>query len=107
MLEIHTKETNIPIGKISIPFDNMHSQDEFECSIEIPDEYDSTIYSGSILLKLQYIKSYYKYYSELALKSENECIDLLNDIKKVHLYFENLNRTNTFKFKSLLISSTN
>jgi hypothetical protein len=95
-LEIHASQSQDStdlIGKLSIPFDDINSQDEFECSIEIPEEKDSTRYTGSIKLKLQFIKSHYKYYSDLALKGEAECLECQEDIQKVRQYFENMNRS--------------
>ena len=94
VLEIHTSSSEIQnslTGKTSIPFDGIENQDEFECCIEIPNEKDPTNYSGSIILKLQYIKSHYKFYSEQAMKSENECNEWLDNIRKVHMYYENMN----------------
>ena len=93
-LEIYNLTNNVSnlVGKISIPFDDIESQEEFECNVEIPEESDSTRYNGAIKLKIQYIKSYYKYYSDLALEAERSCIELMDNIKKIHQYFENLNR---------------
>lgn len=94
-LEIHdsqSKDSSDLIGKLNIPFDDITSQDEFECSIEIPEEKDSTRYTGSIKLKIQFIRSYFKYYTDLALKAEEECREWQEDIMKVKQYFENLNR---------------
>lgn len=80
------------IGHVSIPFTEVEDQDEFECEIEIPDEIITDEYTGSIKLKIQLIKSYYKLYNDLVVKTELECNEISEDIRKIYDYFETLNR---------------
>jgi len=91
-----SKDNSVTIGHVNIPFDEVEDQDEFECEIEIPDEIISDQYTGSIKLKIQLIKSYYKLYNDLVLKTEAECNQFLEDIKKIYDYFETLNRKENF-----------
>jgi|LauGreDrversion4_2_1035121.scaffolds.fasta_scaffold70026_3 hypothetical protein len=79
------------IGKVKFPLEKLESQDEFEIDIGIPDDYKADEYLATIKTKLQFIRSYYKYYQVLATKSENlkkELESSLNDYQKL---YHNLN----------------
>jgi len=60
------------LGSVIIPIDEIANQDEYECDIEVPEEnnIDKTILTNEIKLRIQFIKSYFKYYIDLALKVE-------------------------------------
>lgn len=92
-----SKDTSLKIGHVSLPFDEVEDQEEFECVIEILEESVAKKNTGDIKLKIQLIKSYYKFYNDLVLKAETECNQYLEDIKKIYDYFETLNS----KFNSL------
>jgi hypothetical protein len=79
------------VGKVKFPLEKLESQDEFEIDIGIPDDYKANEYLATIKTKLQFIRSYYKYYQVLATKTENmkkELESSLNDYQKL---YHNLN----------------
>lgn len=89
LIDTITKKDEI-IGKVKFPIDRLVNQDEYDIDIGIPDDYADG-YLATIKTKLQFIRSFYKYYQVLATKSENTKKELeysLNDYQKL---FKNLN----------------
>ena len=85
------KEKEEIIGFVHCPIDRVESQEEYEVDIIVPEEKNANNPIAKIGAKMQVIKSFYQYYQELMLKSEeNKRIlqDLLRDSQKI---FENLN----------------
>lgn len=70
--------------------EKIDNQDEYELSIAIPDDYN--IYkSASIKAKIQLIRSYYKYFQDLSLKTENNLNNYEMSLKESQKLFDNLN----------------
>jgi hypothetical protein len=67
------------------------NQDEYDIDIGIPNEYNANESFATIKTKLQFIRSFYKYYQTLATKAEDSKRQLefgLNDYQKL---YQNLN----------------
>ena len=78
------------IGKVIFPLEKIDNQDEYEISIDIPNEYN-TYNSASIKAKIQFIRSYYKHFQELGLKTENNITNFELSLKESQKLFDNLN----------------
>ncbi len=80
-------------GTINIPIDVAENQDEYECEIEIPEGKNGkmTGKKSEIKLKMQFIKSFYNYHVESAMRIEHEKKEILNNIQSIHKTIELLN----------------
>ena len=83
------------IGTRNIPIDAAENQDEYECEIEIPEIINgkNTGNKSEVKLKMQFIKSFYNYHIESALRIEHEKREILNNIQNIHKTLEILNST--------------
>lgn len=79
------------IGKVKFPLEKLESQDEYEIDIGIPDGYKSNEFIATINTKLQFIRSYYKYYQIQATKSENMKKELEFSLNEYQKLYQNLN----------------
>ena len=85
----------IVTGTINIPIDRAENQDEYECEIEIPEVKNGkpTGNMSEIKLKMQFIKSFYTFYVDSALKIELEKNEIMSNIITIQKTFEQLNGT--------------
>ena len=67
------------------------NQDEYELEIGVPDDMDADQEIALIKTKIQFIRSFKKYYDDLAITSERNKDSLEKSLIETQKLFENLN----------------
>lgn len=79
------------LGKLVLPLVKLENQEEYDLHIEIPDENRDNESFAKLNTKCQFIKSYYNFYRDNALKAESNKKDYEASLKDSKKLFDNLN----------------
>ena len=95
------KEKEEIVGSVRCPIDRVENQEEYEVDIIVPDENNPDNPKAKIGAKMQFIKSFYQYYQDLMIKTEDNKRYLENLLKESQKIFENLNGKCPINFRTV------
>jgi hypothetical protein len=89
---------NLSIGSVRFSLDLIEKQEEYDVLLEVPDPRDENEVYAKINAKIQFIWSFYKFYSEELIKSEERIETLKNLIYQKQNILKNLNGIFIYSF---------
>ena len=95
------KEKEEIVGSVRCPIDRVENQEEYEVDIIVPDENNPDNPKAKIGSKMQFIKSFYQYYQDLMIKTEDNKRNLETLLKESQKIFENLNGKCPINFRTV------
>ncbi len=93
VLNIDQKNSKLTesLGIVKFSLGMIANQEEYDVVLEIPDLNDDNIVTAKINAKIQFIWSFYKFYSEKLIRIEENIYNLQLSLQKKKTIFDHLN----------------